>query len=271
MGRNRAVSNWDKFRKFLAVELAQWWRDLSAAGVFLTRLPFAAGKEAAKKGALASAARAFPVAGTVVGAAAGVSLMAASSLGLHPLACAFIAIAVLALITGALHEDGLADVADGFGGGRTKTEKLKIMRDSRIGTFGVLAVIFSVGIRAGTLGGFPGPGTAAGALIAAAALSRGMLPVTMHVMAPARKSGLAFKAGIPDGEGWITALVLGALVGFLFLGPWGGLLALAGGALAAGAVAWLGLNQIGGTTGDLLGAQQQAVETVVLIAAVAAL
>ena len=265
------MSNWDKFRKFLAVELAQWWRDLSVAGGFLTRLPFAAGKDAAKKGALASAARAFPLAGVVVGVVAGVSLMAASSIGLHPLACAFVAIAASALITGALHEDGLADVADGFGGGRTKTEKLKIMRDSRIGTFGVLAVIFSVGIRAGTLGGLPGPGTAAGALIAAAALSRGLLPVTMYAMAPARKSGLAFKAGIPEDEGWVTALVLGALVGFLFLGPWGGLIALAGGVLAAGAVAWLGLNQIGGTTGDLLGAQQQAVETAVLIAAAAAL
>lgn len=265
------MSNWDKFRQFLAVELARWWRDLSVAGVFLTRLPFEAGKDGAKKGALASAARAFPLAGVVVGTVAGVSLMAASSIGLHPLACAFVAIAASVMVTGALHEDGLADVADGFGGGRTKAEKLKIMRDSRIGTFGVLAVIFSVGIRAGTLGGFPGPGTAAGALIAAAALSRGLLPATMYVMAPARKSGLAFKAGIPEDEGWVTALVLGALVGFLFLGPWGGLVALAGGVLAAAAVAWLGFKQIGGTTGDLLGAQQQAVETVVLIAAAAAL
>ena len=265
------MSNWDKFRQFLAVESARWWRDLSVVGVFLTRLPFAAGKDAAKKGALASAAGAFPLVGVVVGAGAGGSLMAASFIGLHPLACAFIAIAASALITGALHEDGLADVADGFGGGRTKTEKLKIMRDSRIGTFGVLAVIFSVGIRAGTLGGLPGPETAAAALIAAAALSRGLLPATMHVMAPARKSGLAFKAGIPEDEAWVTALVVGALAGFLFLGPWGGLGALVVGVLAAGAVAWLGLKQIGGTTGDLLGAQQQAVETAVLIAAAAAL
>ena len=131
---------------------------------------------------------------------------------LHPLACALIALAVSALVTGALHEDGLADVADGFGGGGNKAARLKIMRDSRIGTFGVLAVLFSVGIRAGIVAGLPGPGLGAAALIAAAALSRGFLPAAMHFMAPARKSGLAAKAGKPDREGWIKGLALGALL-----------------------------------------------------------
>lgn len=261
----------DEIRRFLSGQLTGWWRDVSIAGGFLTRLPFPPADGAGGKGALGRAARAFPLVGAVVGVIAGLSLMVASGLGLHPLACAFVALAVSALVTGALHEDGLADVADGFGGGGTTAGKLKVMRDSRIGTFGVLAVVFSVGVRAGVLGGLPGPGTAAAALIAAGALSRGLLPVVMHVMAPARKSGLAVKAGRPDQEGWVTALLLGALLAFLFLGPVAGLAALGGGVIAVAAVAWLGFRQIGGVTGDLLGAQQQAAEIAVLMAAAAAL
>ncbi|MDP6263000.1 MAG: adenosylcobinamide-GDP ribazoletransferase, partial [Rhodospirillales bacterium] len=238
---------------------------------FLTRLPFPSVQGGNKKGRLGAASRAFPLIGAVIGVIAGLALMAAAGLGLHPLVCALIALAVSVLVTGALHEDGLADVADGFGGGGTKAAKLKIMHDSRIGTFGVLAVVFSVAIRAGTLAGLSGPGLGAAALIAAAALSRGFLPAAMHFMEPARKSGLAAKAGTPDREGWMKGLALGALLSFLFLGPWGGVLALAGGALAAAFIAWLSDRQIGGITGDVLGAQQQAAETVILMAAAAAL
>ena len=256
---------------FVSTELSGWGRDFCVAAVFLTRLPLPQIKGAEKKGRLGAAGRAFPLVGALVGLIAGASLMAAAALGLHPLASAFIALGVSVLITGALHEDGLADVADGFGGGATEAAKLKLMRDSRIGTFGVLAVIFSVGIRAGVLGGLAGPGVAASALIAAAALSRGLLPAALYHMAPARKSGLAVKAGPPDQEGWVKALLLGGLLGFLFLGPWGGMLALLGGAVAAGFVAWLAQRQVGGVTGDVLGAQQQAAETAVLIAAAVAL
>ncbi|MDA1090674.1 MAG: adenosylcobinamide-GDP ribazoletransferase [Proteobacteria bacterium] len=260
-----------KIKTFLSIELAGWWRDCCVSGAFLTRLPFPSIKGGAKKGRLGLASRAFPLVGAGIGAIAGLSLMAATALGLDPLACALIALAVAALVTGALHEDGLADVADGFGGGATMAAKLKIMHDSRIGTFGVLAVIFSVGIRAGVLAGLPGPGLGAAALIAAAALSRGLLPAAMHFMTPARKSGLAANAGAPDREGWMKGLALGALLSFLFLGPWGGVLALAFGVAAAAFVAWLANRQIGGVTGDVLGAQQQAAETVILIAAAAAL
>ena len=265
------MDKWNEIRDFLATELTALGRDCCVSGSFLTRLPFPSVKGAGKKGSLGAASRAFPLVGAVIGVIAGLSLMAGASLNLHPLACALIALAVAALVTGALHEDGLADVADGFGGGSTKAAKLKIMHDSRIGTFGVLAVIFSVGIRAGILAGLPGPGLGAAALIAAAALSRGLLPAAMHFMEPARKSGLAAKAGTPDREGWMKGLALGALLSFLFLGPWGGVVALAGGALATTFVAWLANRQIGGITGDVLGAQQQAAETAILIAAAAAL
>src|SRR5918994_1725534 len=84
--------------------------------------------------------------------------------GLPPFVAATIAIGFLALATGGLHEDGLADTADGFGGGRTRDEKLAIMRDSRIGTYGVLALVFSVLIRAMALASIFSPDYAAGAL-----------------------------------------------------------------------------------------------------------
>ncbi len=265
------MPKWDKQQKFLSGHLSGWWRDCCVAGAFLTRLPFPAVKGGDKKGALAVASRAFPVLGAAIGLIAGIFLMAAASLDLHPLACAFVALAVSALMTGALHEDGLANVADGFGRGKTATESLKIMKDPQIGVFGVLAVVLSVGIRAGTLGGLPGPGLAIAALIAAHALSRGLLPAVLARMTPARKSGLAHKAGAPDDEGWATALVLGGLLAFLFLGPMGGLMAIIAAVAAVAAVVWLANRQIGGVTGDVLGAQQQMAEIAVLAAAAAAL
>jgi adenosylcobinamide-GDP ribazoletransferase len=263
------MAKWDEQQKFLSRHLSGWWRDCCVAGTFLTRLPFPTVKGGDKKGALVGASRAFPVVGAAIGLIAGISLMAAAGLDLHPLACAFVALAASAMVTGALHEDGLADVADGFGGGKTKTEKLKIMKDPQIGVFGVLAVVISVGIRAGIVGGLPGPGVAIAVLIAAHALSRGLLPGVLAIMTPARKSGLAHKSGTPDDEGWATALVLGALMAFLFLGPMGGLMAIVGAIAAVAVVVWLANRQIGGVTGDVLGAQQQVAEIAVLAAAAA--
>jgi len=266
-----AFPQWEEIKKSVAPRLSGWWGDCCVAGAFLTRLPFPAVKGADNKGALFGAARAFPLIGALVGVIAGAALMVAAKFDLHPLACAFIGLGVAALVTGALHEDGLADMADGFGGGASKTQKLKIMKDSRIGTFGVLAVVFSVVIRGAILGGLPGPGMAAAALIAAAALSRALLPAVMGFLDPARKSGLAARAGVPDDEGWVTALVLGVLFGFLCIGFWGGLLALVFGTAAVAVAGWLAERQIGGVTGDVLGAQQQVAEIAVLIAAAASL
>jgi adenosylcobinamide-GDP ribazoletransferase len=258
--------SWSVVRNFFLNELADWGRDCAVAGIFLTRLPFPLIENGAKKGRLATSMRTFPLIGVLVGSIAGLVLMSMAALGLHPLASALVGLGAGVLVTGALHEDGLSDVADGLGGGNTVEKKLKIMHDSRIGVYGVLAVVFSIGIRATVLGELSGPELAAAVLVASAALSRGLLPVTMYVLKPARKSGLGERAGSPDQEGWFKALLLGALVGFLFLGPVGGLLALLAGATAAGFVAWFCNKQIGGYTGDTLGAGQQAAEVSILIA-----
>ena len=97
---------------------------------------------------LADTVRAWPVVGIAIGALYGGTLWLAANAGLHPLAASFLGLAVAALATGALHEDGLADLLDGFGGGDTKAKKLRIMRDSNIGTFGVMGLVVVVGFKA---------------------------------------------------------------------------------------------------------------------------
>jgi len=214
--------------------------------------------------ALAETVRMWPVVGVLVGAFAGLVLWGGAHLGLHPLAAAVLALIVGVLVTGALHEDGLADVADGFGGGVSKAKKLAIMKDSHIGTYGVLALVLGIGFKATSLGSFNGPGLAASALVGAHVLSRAMMPLMMVVMSPARTGGLGRGAGVPSRDDAVIAAILGVLIAFLVLGLGPGLLAAglsAGGMVMVG---WLAQRQIGGFTGDVLGAAQQVAEALVL-------
>lgn len=94
---------------------------------------------------------AFPVVGLVIGAVAGACLMLAEILLLPPIVSAAIGLLVLAFLSGAMHEDGLADMADGFGGGRDVESKIRIMHDSRIGSYGVMALILASAARIGLL------------------------------------------------------------------------------------------------------------------------
>lgn len=250
--------------------LAGWRRDVAVAGRFLTWLPMPVVEDLGER-TLADSARAFPFVGLAVGALAAIAFLIAAQLGWHPLAGAALALATACLITGALHEDGLADVADGFGGGASRDDKLAIMRDSRIGSFGVLALVFSVGLRAGALVSFRDAGAAALALIAAHTLSRAVLPAAMRALPPARTEGLSFDAGQPSPDAVALAGLIGALLAVLFLGLAAGLVAVVAGALAAFLFGALAKRQIGGHTGDVLGALQQVTEVTVLLAAAAVL
>ena len=115
--------------------------ELGTGLAFLTRLPVrcALGGE----GSLARAAWAFPIVGALVGAFGALAFWGAALVGLHPFVAGVLAVAATLLVTGALHEDGLADTADGFGAGGSRERKLEIMRDSRIGTYGVVALVLS--------------------------------------------------------------------------------------------------------------------------------
>jgi adenosylcobinamide-GDP ribazoletransferase len=235
--------------------------EIGLAVVFLTRLPwpFALGAERP----LTAAAWAFPLAGALIGAVGALAFGAADALGLPPVAAALIAVAATALATGALHEDGLADVVDGFGGGRDAESKRRIMRDSRIGSYGVLALIVATGLKIACLASL-GPDAAA-ALVAAHALGRGVLPGLARALPFAAEDGLARLAGRPGRPG---ALWSAGLAGVLALGllPGGiGLAAAVAAVAAAIGVGALARRQIGGVTGDVLGAAEQMAEITVLL------
>jgi len=241
-------------------------REFSVAAAFLTRLPLRP-SGLVGCGDLATAAWAFPLVGVIVGGVAGCTLWVAAQWNLDPLVCALLGLVAGSLITGALHEDGLADFADGLGAGGDRSRRLEIMRDSHLGVYGVLALVFSVGLRAGAVGGIGEPGMAICAILAAAIVSRGLLPMIMVLTPPARADGLGRSAGRPDLTNALVALGLAVIGTVLFMEPGLAITALIAAMLAAGVIAIQAKRSIGGHTGDVLGAAQQVSEIVVLTAA----
>lgn len=229
------------------------WDQARLAVMLLTRLPVGRMVEPAPP--LAAAAWAYPVAGLVAALPAALVFWAAQ--GLPPVMAALLALATGALVTGGMHEDGLADVADGFGGGASRDRKLEIMKDSRIGSYGALALFLSVGLRASGLAAAPDAATGMAALFGLGAASRAGLPWIMHSLATARPGGLGASAGGVSGAMAATAALIGALAVVLTGHPLAVLLAMAGAGLA---FTLFCRRQIGGYTGDTLGATQQIAE-----------
>lgn len=243
-----------------------WVGDLAAAVGFLTRLPVA-GRQ--RDGSLADAAWAFPPVGAAIGMTGGAAFAVAAFLGLPPWPAAVAVLAATVLLTGALHEDGLADTADGLGGGTDRRTKLAIMRDSRIGTFGVIALVLALLARAAAIAALAAPGAVFAGLIAAGALSRGAIVALMHFGTPARPDGLGASAGQPAQGVMLAALGLAALIAGLALGVAPAAVALAASLAAALGLQAIAARQIGGYTGDVLGAAQQLAEIATLYTAVA--
>jgi adenosylcobinamide-GDP ribazoletransferase len=252
---------------FRPSDMAAWWLDLKIAAAFLTRLPIRAEK-AADSASLSRAARCFPLVGLAIGLLGGVVYAVAIEMALPPLLASMLAVAAAVAVTGALHEDGLADTVDGFGGGGDRDSKLRIMRDSRIGTYGVAAVVLALGARVVALASFEGNEDAVAALILCHAASRAFVVAVMQRAPLARPDGLAAAAGRPTQATMLWALGLGGLVALAFAGLDGAAAAIAG-AAAAWAIAGLARRQIGGVTGDVLGAVQQGSEVAMLLALVA--
>ena len=239
--------------------------ELGTGLAFLTRLPVrcALGGE----GSLARAAWTFPIVGALVGAFGALAFWGAALVGLHPFVAGVLAVAATLLVTGALHEDGLADTADGFGAGGSRERKLEIMRDSRIGTYGVVALVLSILLRAGAVASLVEPTLVAAALIAAHAAARATLPAFMRFVPRARSDGLTARAGQPSMTGVLVAGLFGLAALALGLDPLTAIAVIVLLVAAASFMAWLALRQIGGQTGDVLGALEQAGEILVLLAA----
>lgn len=234
--------------------------DLASAFALLTRLPVPAHRAQG-----ARAAWAWPVVGATVGGIAAAVAWLATAAGLPPGPCAALVLAAQALMTGALHEDGLADTADGLMGGHTRARRLEIMKDSRIGSFGALAVMLVTLARWSALAALIGGGSL-GALVAAGAISRAPMAVLMAALPNARPSGLSHLVGRPAAH--IAALACGlALTLVVLITGAGALLTALYAAPLVLALALAARARIGGQTGDILGASQQLAEAAALTAA----
>ncbi|RFP91157.1 adenosylcobinamide-GDP ribazoletransferase [Rhodobacteraceae bacterium 63075] len=219
--------------------------EAQVALMLLTRLP--AGRIKGEAPQLAEARWAFPFVGVVVGLLTWMVHDLALEVGAPPLLAAVFALAGLAMVTGALHFDGLADYADGIGGGRDKDHALEIMRDSRIGSYGVLAMIvvsgvwvFSVSAAAPTLPAFLG----------AAVLSRAGMTGLQEALPPVRPDGMARMAAGRSCEARAVLIALAVLALLFWPVP------LAVSAIVICVVGWQARRRIGGQTGDVLGAGQ---------------
>jgi adenosylcobinamide-GDP ribazoletransferase len=241
----------------------EWIDDFKTAVAFLTRLPMPH-PDGAKPQNFVRAHRMFPVVGALIGAVVGLICLGLRSIGLPDLAASALALGGSAILTGALHEDGLADIADGFGGGRDRESKLEIMRDSRLGTYGAMILLVSFAAKLSALAAIP-DGYVVPGLIAAHALGRGILPAMSVKLPYARKDGLARNAGQPDVATAAIAFGLALVIALLSLSWSNALWAALAACGSAFAVAWLALRQIGGQTGDVLGGAEQVAETAILV------
>ena len=229
------------------------WAELVSAATLLTRLPV--GRLAATHAPPGRCVWAYPLVGGLVGAVGAAVLWLGMRLGMPQAVAAPWALAATVLVTGGLHEDGLADTADGFGGGRTAERKLAIMRDSRIGSFGALAVGFSLAMRLVPLAITPRPVLA---LLLAGVLGRGGILLPLLLLPSVRPDGLGASLAESGTAPILAGLALAAAAAVL--GPGAGVAALAAGlALTA-----LARRQVGGYTGDVLGAVEQVAECAAL-------
>lgn len=250
-------------------------KDLRLCLGFFTVLPLPLPEPAGGPDALAGfprAVRMLPAAGGLVGAFAAAAMAGALALGLPPPLAAPFAVLTLVILSGGMHEDGLADCADGFFGSANRQRKLEIMHDSRIGAFGAMALMISLYLRTASLAliAAKSPALAAAVLTAGAAISRTAALLPLACLPPARVSGAGFAAGKPERRALFAAICLAAFFGLIpALAGAAPLRLLLGGALpAAAALAMTSFAKIhiGGQTGDVAGAAQQIAEIVYFLA-----
>ncbi|PSC05765.1 adenosylcobinamide-GDP ribazoletransferase [Alsobacter soli] len=256
-----------------------WLTDLAQALRFYTRLPtprlpWEADPHAAPD--FTRLPRVLPLAGAAVGAVAGASLTIAGAFGLPSMASAGLALVALVAVTGGFHEDGLADTADGFGGGATRERRLEIMADSRLGSYGATALVLALLLRFAALASLVthvGYGRAALALVAASAVARvaGLIP--LWALPSARPGGKSASVGRPGDAAMATAFAVTTVLCVLLLAPGFGLPKALGALVAATLSAWpvtrLSQAMLGGQTGDVAGAAGIVAEIAALLALLA--
>lgn len=242
--------------------------DVWAAFSLLTRLPVPVDHARAGERA-AAAAWAYPLVGLVLGGMAGVLGLILGWLGVPAGMTAGFILLTMAMATGAMHEDGLADFADGVWGGNTAERRLEIMKDSRIGAYGAIALMLFLLMRFSGIIALSGWELMA-ILAAVGAASRGLMVVVMFAVDPAKPSGLSASAGQPTAQKAGVALAIGLGACTLLTGL-SGVILFAVMALTIIPISAIAMNKLNGQTGDVLGAIQQCAEVAGLAAAIALL
>lgn len=234
--------------------------DLLSALALLTRLPLPDHRPTG-----GASSWAWPLVGALIGAVCAAAASLALALGLTVGVVAALTLALAAMLTGGLHEDGLSDSADGLFGGWTKARRLEIMKDSRIGSYGMLALMLVTLARWSALETVLAQDAQWPALIAAGAISRAPMAVIMALLPNARGTGLSHATGAPTAVVAAVAVGIAAAVGAVLTG--GGVVAmLALSAVTSVALALSAAKRIGGQTGDILGASQQLADAACLAA-----
>lgn len=244
----------------LASRLRSLPTDTLSALAFFSRVPV---KPRPTEFDLRSISGAWPLAGALLALAPALLFLLASAIRIQSIAAAVLALAAMAFLTGGLHEDGLADTADGFGGGATREKKLELMRDSRLGTYGALALVFSIVLKASALGAIGlSPWRGALAIVCVAALSRALALWHWSATEAARSNGMAASAGRPDQESLTVAALTGLAAAVLLLQAFhlAAIVALLLAGAGVGLFSRLAEKQVGGHTGDTIGAAQQITE-----------
>jgi adenosylcobinamide-GDP ribazoletransferase len=231
--------------------------DLLSAFALLSRVPVPD-----HKGTGAASAWAWPIVGAALGVLAALLALMALWLGLTPGVVAVLVLALGALLTGGLHEDGLSDTADGLFGGWTRDRRLEIMKDSRVGSYGVLALVLVTLARWSALTTVLATGSP-WVLVAVGALSRAPMALVMAVLPNARGTGLSHATGRPTAQGALVGAALSIVCAILFAG-WAALAMLGAVVLTSALLARSANRRIGGQTGDILGAAQQLAEAAAL-------
>lgn len=236
--------------------------DIAVALSLLSRWPLRISEAA--YGRSAQAVWAYPVAGVLIALPVAGLAQLCLGLGLSTGVAALLALACLTVSTGAMHEDGLADSADGLWGGHNTARRLEIMKDSRIGAYGVLALVFGLGLRWMALSALFETGAVVAPILATAALSRVVPTVLMLRLPQARTTGLSQSVGTPQAGHVGLAAILGALLAIIALQSLP-VLVFTATALATVSCVVIAKYKVQGQTGDILGASQQVAEITILL------
>jgi len=249
-------------------DVPQLGADLMMGLRFYSRLPTGNAPHVAPR--LERIVLALPFASLVIGLGPALVLLALLVVGTPPLFAATVAVALMAVVTGAMAEDALADAADGLFGGRDASERLDIMRDSRHGTYGVVAIVLYVALRVTAIGAIGNALEAAGVLLAAALVARSGALWLAHALPPARSGGAAASVGPLGRRNFAIGAGFAVLLSFVLAGFAVGVAGLVVALALAALVAWgwvtLCRRLVGGQTGDLIGALQALLEVTVLCA-----